>query len=113
MIFAFAPIVALLLGLSAIVVPWQTLILSVVLYVVVPVILAQLIRRLTLSRSGEAGLVRLLTAVQPLSLMALLATLVLLFASSSSLPSPQRSASSASTLALHWLRWSASSSRCP
>ena len=80
MIFAFAPIVALLLGLSAIVVPWQTLILSVVLYIVVPVILAQVIRRMTLSRSGEAGLARLLTAVQPLSLMALLATLVLLFA---------------------------------
>jgi len=80
MIFAFAPIVALLLGLSAIVVPWQTLLLSVALYIVVPVILAQLIRRMTLSRAGEEGLARLLTTVQPLSLMALLATLVLLFA---------------------------------
>jgi ACR3 family arsenite transporter len=80
MIFAFAPIVALLLGLSAIVVPWQTLILSVVLYIVVPVILAQIIRRATLARSGEAGLVRLLASVQPVSLLALLATLVLLFA---------------------------------
>jgi ACR3 family arsenite transporter len=80
MIFAFAPIVALLLGLSAIVVPWQTLILSVVLYIVVPVILAQIIRRATLARSGEGGLVRLLASVQPVSLLALLATLVLLFA---------------------------------
>lgn len=80
MIFAFAPIVALLLGLSAIVVPWQTLILSVVLYIVVPVALAQLIRQWTLSRAGEAGLARLLATVQPLSLVALLATLVLLFA---------------------------------
>jgi ACR3 family arsenite transporter len=80
MIFAFAPIVALLLGLSAIVVPWQTLILSVVLYIVVPVILAQIIRRATLARSGEGGLARLLASVQPVSLLALLATLVLLFA---------------------------------
>src|SRR5665648_149610 len=66
MVFAFAPIVALLLGLSAIVVPWQTLILSVILYIVVPGILAQVIRRATLVRSGEAGLARLLAAVQPL-----------------------------------------------
>jgi ACR3 family arsenite transporter len=80
MVFAFAPIVALLLGLSAIVVPWQTLLLSVVLYIVVPVILAQLIRRAVLASGGDAALSRLLTAVQPLSLLALLATLVLLFA---------------------------------
>ena len=80
MVFAFAPLVALLLGLSAIVVPWQTLLLSVALYIVVPVILAQVIRRAVLASSGEAGLLRLLGAVQPLSLLALLATLVLLFA---------------------------------
>ncbi len=80
MVFAFAPIVALLLGLSAIVVPWQTLLLSVVLYIVVPVILAQLIRRAVLASGGDAALSRLLAAVQPLSLLALLATLVLLFA---------------------------------
>ncbi|MBN9278790.1 MAG: ACR3 family arsenite efflux transporter [Hyphomicrobium sp.] len=80
MIFAFATIVALLLGLSAIVVPWQTLLLSVVLYIVVPVILAQVIRRAVLAGSGDAGLQRLLATVQPLSLLALLATLVLLFA---------------------------------
>lgn len=80
MVFAFAPIVALLLGLSAIVVPWQTLLLSVVLYIVVPVILAQIIRRTVLAGSGEAGLKKLLATAQPLSLLALLATLVLLFA---------------------------------
>ena len=80
MVFAFAPIVALLLGLSAIVVPWQTLLLSVLLYIVVPVILAQVIRRAVLASGGNAGLQRLLTTVQPLSLLALLATLVLLFA---------------------------------
>jgi ACR3 family arsenite transporter len=80
MVFAFAPIVALLLGLSAIVVPWQTLLLSVLLYIVVPVILAQAIRRAVLASGSDAGLSRLLAAVQPLSLLALLATLVLLFA---------------------------------
>ena len=79
MVFAFAPIVALLLGLSAITVPWQTLLLSVVLYIVVPVIIAQIVRRTVLSRSGEAGLAALLDRLQPLSLVALLSTLVLLF----------------------------------
>src|SRR5512134_1414441 len=56
MIVAFAPIVGLLLGLSAITVPWQTLLISVVLYIVVPVILAQLVRRRTLARGGPAAL---------------------------------------------------------
>ncbi|MEZ0214298.1 MAG: ACR3 family arsenite efflux transporter [Xanthobacteraceae bacterium] len=79
MIVAFAPIVGLLLGLSAITVPWDTLMLSVVLYIVVPVILAQLLRRSLLASKGEAGLSRLLARLQPLSLAALLATLVLLF----------------------------------
>ena len=79
MVFAFAPLVGLLLGLSAITVPWATLVLSVVLYIVVPVIVAQLLRRSILASSGEAGLARLLTRLQPLSLVALLATLVLLF----------------------------------
>lgn len=79
MVFAFAPIVALLLGLSAITVPWQTLLLSVVLYIVVPVIIAQLVRRSTLASSGEAGLTALLAKLGPISIMALLATLVLLF----------------------------------
>jgi ACR3 family arsenite transporter len=79
MIVAFAPIVGLLLGLSAITVPWQTLLLSVALYIVVPVIVAQLVRRALIARGGEAALRRLLETLQPLSLLALLATLVLLF----------------------------------
>ena len=79
MVFAFAPIVGLLLGLSAITVPWQTLLLSVALYIVVPVTLAQVVRRIALSTQGKAGLDRLLARLQPLSLVALLVTLVLLF----------------------------------
>jgi len=79
MVFAFAPIVGLLLGLSAITVPWETLLLSVVLYIVVPVIIAQIVRRSTLAAGGEAALKRLLATLQPVSLVALLATLVLLF----------------------------------
>ncbi len=79
MVFAFAPIVGLLLGLSAITVPWGTLVLSVVLYIVVPVIVAQLLRRNVLASGGVAALTSLLGKLQPLSLIALLATLVLLF----------------------------------
>ncbi|EYD73839.1 Arsenical-resistance protein ACR3 [Rubellimicrobium mesophilum DSM 19309] len=79
MVVAFAPIVGLLLGLSAITVPWATLVLSVVLYIVVPVIGAQLLRRYLLAAGGQAALDSLLRRVQPLSLVALLATLVLLF----------------------------------
>ena len=79
MVFAFAPIVGLLLGLSAITVPWQTLLLSVILYIVVPVCIAQILRRSVLARSGAAGLQRVLGTLQPLSLVALLTTLVLLF----------------------------------
>ncbi|MDO8976280.1 ACR3 family arsenite efflux transporter [Reyranella sp.] len=79
MLFAFAPIVGLLLGLSAIVVPWQTLLFSVALYILVPVVLAQLVRRAALARGGPQALAALLARLQPLSLVALLATLVLLF----------------------------------
>jgi arsenite transporter len=79
MVFAFAPIVALLLGLSAIVVPWETLLLSVVLYIVVPVIIAQVLRRHVLASGGRTALGRLLGRLQPVSLVALLLTLVLLF----------------------------------
>ncbi len=79
MVFAFAPIVGLLLGLSSITVPWQTLFLSVVLYIVVPVIVAQRWRRSLLSRGDEAALANTLQRLQPVSLLALLATLVLLF----------------------------------
>ena len=80
MIAAFAPLVGLLLGLSAITVPWATLMLSVVLYIVVPVIIAQVVRKQVLSSTGEAGLAHLLERLQPVSLVSLLATLVLLFA---------------------------------
>jgi ACR3 family arsenite transporter len=79
MVFAFAPIVGLLLGLSAITVPWSTLVLSVVLYIVVPVIAAQALRNRVLAAGGPAALANLLARLQPVSLVSLLATLVLLF----------------------------------
>ena len=79
MVVAFAPIVGLLLGLSAITVPWGTLVLSVVLYIVIPVIVAQLVRSHVLASGGQAALDRLLGRLGPASLVALLATLVLLF----------------------------------
>lgn len=79
MVVAFAPLVGLLLGISAITVPWDTLLLSVGLYIVVPVLIAQLWRR-SLLRRGQAALQRALQTLAPLSLLALLATLVLLFA---------------------------------
>ena len=79
MIVAFAPIVAFLLGLSSITVPWETLILSVGLYIIVPVIISQLIRRNRLAAGGDAALGALLTRLGPTSIVALLATLVLLF----------------------------------
>ena len=79
MIFAFAPLVALLLGLSAIVVPWDTLLISVVLYIVLPVLLAQAWRKYLLARCTKV-LERTLHALHPVSLLALLITLVLLFA---------------------------------
>lgn len=80
MIFAFAPIVGLLLGLSSIIVPWETLFLSVLLYIVIPVVIGQLIRRLLLKQGGEAALQKLLQKLGPVSVYALLLTLVLLFA---------------------------------
>ncbi|MBW4053100.1 MAG: ACR3 family arsenite efflux transporter [Proteobacteria bacterium] len=80
MIFAFAPIVGLLLGLASITVPWQTLLLSVALYIVIPVLIAQTIRRILLAHGGEPALRRLLTLLQPVTLVALLTTLVVLFA---------------------------------
>jgi len=80
MIVAFAPIVGLLLGLSAITVPWATLVLSVALYIIVPVIAAQVLRQRLLATGGRPALARALARLQPASLIALLATLVLLFA---------------------------------
>jgi ACR3 family arsenite transporter len=79
MVFAFAPLVGLLLGISSIIVPWDTLFLSVLVFIVVPVAIAQLWRRALLQRGGEAALAAVLQKLQPVSLVALLATLVLLF----------------------------------
>jgi len=79
MVLAFAPLVGLLLGLSAIVVPWATLLISVLLYIVIPVVIAQLWRR-ALLRRGPLALEAAMAAVGPASMAALLATLVLLFA---------------------------------
>ncbi|BAO44930.1 arsenite transporter ACR3 family [Thiolapillus brandeum] len=79
MIFAFAPIVGFLLGLSSITIPWDTLILSVVLYILVPVVIAQVWRSHLLKKGGEPVLVRTLDRLGSVSLSALLATLVLLF----------------------------------
>ena len=79
MVFAFAPLVALLLGISSIIVPWDTLLVSVVLYIVLPVLLSQLIRKILLAR-GAGALERTLSALNPVSISALLLTLVLLFA---------------------------------
>jgi len=79
MIVAFAPLVGLLLGLSAITVPWGTLLLSVLLYIVIPVVFAHWWRGRLLSGGGEQRLQRVLGRLQPLSLTALLATLLLLF----------------------------------
>ncbi|MBT5028804.1 MAG: ACR3 family arsenite efflux transporter [Nitrospinaceae bacterium] len=79
MIFAFAPIVGFLLGLSAISVPWETLFLSVVLYIVVPVFVAQFWRARLLKKDGGLTLERTIQTLNPFSLTALLATLVLLF----------------------------------
>jgi ACR3 family arsenite transporter len=79
MIFAFAPIVAFLLGLSSITVPWETLLTSVVLYIVIPVILAQILRKMLLAR-GQGAFDAAMARIQPWSVAALLLTLVLLFA---------------------------------
>ncbi len=79
MVFAFAPIVALLLGVSSIAVPWETLFVSVVLYIVIPVILAQAIRKALLSK-GQTTFDAAMATIQPWSTAALLLTLVLLFA---------------------------------
>lgn len=79
MIFAFAPIVGLLLGLSAITVPWGTLFLSVALYIVAPFIVAQIWRNRIVKINGEAALEKILKILHQFSLLALLVTLILLF----------------------------------
>lgn len=80
MLFAFAPIVALLLGLSSIVAPWDTLLISVLLFIVVPVAISQLFRTILLRKGNDNALNTMLKTLQPISLSALLITLVLLFA---------------------------------
>lgn len=79
MLVAFAPIVAVLLGISSITVPWDTLLASVVLYILVPVAITQMLRRHWLGK-GEESLKRATAAMGPFSMLALLTTLVLLFA---------------------------------
>jgi len=79
MVFAFAPLVAFLLGISSITVPWATLLTSVVLYIVIPVALAQLWRKSLLAR-GQVAFDAAMERIGPWSISALLATLVLLFA---------------------------------
>jgi len=79
MVVAFAPLVGFLLGIAAITVPWDTLVTSVVLYIVIPVVIAQLWRRSLLAK-GQAAFDAAMTRIGPLSIAALLLTLVLLFA---------------------------------
>lgn len=79
MVVAFAPLVALLLGLSSITIPWATLLISVGLYIIVPVAVAVALRRAVLRRGGDRALQKLLARLGPWSLIALLLTLVLLF----------------------------------
>lgn len=78
MIFAFGPIVAILLGLSSISVPWETLMTSVVLYIVIPVLIAQFLRKHLIAR-GDSSLERIMQQMGPWSIIALLLTLILLF----------------------------------
>ena len=82
MVFAFAPLVALLLGVTDIAVPWQTLLLSVLLYVVIPLVAGVLTRRTLLARSGgeETAVAAFTARIKPLSVLGLLLTVVLLFA---------------------------------
>jgi ACR3 family arsenite transporter len=79
MVFLFAPLVGLLLGVASVAVPVDTLLISVLLYIVMPVVAAQLVRRIVLAKGGQAALDRLLARLGPVSLVSLLMTLVLLF----------------------------------
>jgi ACR3 family arsenite transporter len=78
MLFAFAPLVALLLGLSSISVPWNTLFISVLLFIIAPVVISQIMRKLLLAK-GQQTFEAILKRLNPISLIALLTTLVLLF----------------------------------
>lgn len=79
MIFAFAPIVALLLGVTELSVPWETLVLSVVLYVVLPLMAGAFTRARLMARGGEAAVTAFTTRIKPASMLGLLLTVVLLF----------------------------------
>tara|TARA_R110000822_G_scaffold23049_1_gene71485 strand:- start:1575 stop:2597 length:1023 start_codon:yes stop_codon:yes gene_type:complete len=79
MVFAFAPLVAFLLGVTDIAVPWETLILSVALYVVIPLIAGMATRRMMMARGGEAAVTGFMDRIKPASVAGLLATVVLLF----------------------------------
>jgi ACR3 family arsenite transporter len=79
MVVAFAPIVAFLLGVTDITVPWETLILSVVLYIVIPLIAGALTRRALMARGGEAAIAEFTARIKPGSVLGLLLTVVLLF----------------------------------
>jgi len=79
MVFAFAPIVAFLLGVTEIAVPWETLILSVVLYVVIPLAAGMLTRRVLIGQGGEAAVAAFTARIKPASILGLLLTVVLLF----------------------------------
>jgi ACR3 family arsenite transporter len=79
MVLAFAPIVAFLLGVTEITVPWATLILSVVLYIVIPLIAGALTRRALIARAGDAGVTAFTTRIKPISVAGLLMTVTLLF----------------------------------
>ena len=79
MVFAFAPLVAFLLGVTDIAVPWETLILSVALYVVIPLIAGMATRRMLMARGGEAAVTGFMERIKPASVVGLLATVVLLF----------------------------------
>lgn len=79
MVFAFAPIAALLLGVSDITVPWDTLVLSVVLYVVLPLVAGIMTRQYLVKRGGQARVDRFVHALKPVSVVGLLGTVVLLF----------------------------------
>ena len=79
MVVAFAPIVAFLLGVTDIAVPWETLVLSAVLYIVLPLIAGGLTRRYLIARGGEAAVTTFTARIKPLSMLGLLLTVVLLF----------------------------------
>ena len=79
MVFAFAPIAALLLGVSDITIPWQTLVISVILYVLLPLVAGAITRKLLNAKQSEVGINQLLSKLKPWSICGLLSTVVLLF----------------------------------